>query len=93
LADKNKRRVLKLDHDRTTPAFRVVHDIFGGPSAFKRATGIPITTCHDWLADGYIPSRRIPHIRAIALREGIKLPVDVLVGEPKLDPRYTQEDA
>ena len=82
----DKRRMLKLDHDRSTPAFRVVHDLFGGPSAFKRKTGIAITTCHDWLRDGFIPARRIPHIRAIALREGIDLPVEILVGEPKLDP-------
>jgi hypothetical protein len=89
----DKRRLLTVDHDQSTPAFKVVVELFGGVSAFKRTTGIPITTCHDWLRDGYIPSRRIPHIRAVALREGIDLPVEMLVGEPKLDPRYCEDAA
>lgn len=89
----DKRRMLTVDHDRSTPAFKVVHDLFGGVSAFKRKTGIPITTCHDWLRDGYIPSRRIPHIRAVAEMLGMDLPVEMLVGAPKLDPRYPPQNA
>lgn len=81
------KRTPSYPHDTTTPAWRVIHDIWGGPSAMSRSTKIPVSTIHEWLYRGFVPGKQMAHIRACAKRDRIKLPVEAFVPEPKFDPR------
>jgi hypothetical protein len=47
--------------DRTAPASIVIQK-FGGLTAFCKATGIPLSTAHDWEKKGLIPSTQFSHV-------------------------------
>ena len=73
-------------HDTSTPAYRVVHGVFGGPAKLGRLTGIPLTTAQDWMVNGHVPGKRMAHLRACAELHGLKLDPALFVPDPALDP-------
>lgn len=73
----------RLDHNKETPAYRIIYGHFGSLSAFCKTTGVPPGTAHLWLNTGLIPSRRQEDVMTKASAAGMPIPAELFVPIPK----------
>jgi hypothetical protein len=60
----------------------VVVTRFGGLTRFCEWTGFPTSTVWNWMAKGYIPAERQPHVLERAERHGVELEAADFVFQP-----------
>lgn len=73
----------RLDHDKETPAYRIIYGLFGSLSEFCKRTGTPPGTAHLWLVNGLIPAHRQEAVMTKASEAGVDIPPHLFVPVPK----------